>query len=1099
MKSIYKLNFYFCLFVSISSFVCTGQNNFENGISPSTFRYFFPDKRDGDYKMMIFQTEGLDGINYFGNRLQDINLDGKIDYVFRVKEYLDGEWDFPSTEPRMFIRGEINKDFEMKLVKEDMLFFTGENIKFFEDETGEYFYNWAWGDPTKISQIGIDDWKGFLKKYNYLENEDYAHDNEYIEFKPRIYRTKNGVFEDVTNENLDFVQEIAVTRALFPWDQSISSGDFDGDGDIDILMSGGHRSTSTSSGLQDYNERNSSLFYFFENDGRGKLKASPLTLKGFQNTRWWIPEGTKQYATNIDNIPGDESIGELWVYENIFDDNPKERKFGYYKINKATLEIEFQEIFKNEEYSLNPFWNIFPKQFLPIEFINNRELVLYFFTSPSGSPAKNFISETRFDQKVVQQYFKVYEFIKNSNEVKEIKEVTKEFFLSEEDKTFSYDNSGTIHFIDVDGDGLLDLFPQIGSTPYEILGGIQQFINYPAWNGKTNTVYFFKQLENNTFKLTDLTEINGRYFPQNFNGDYSIFNNNGKINDNDSSTYIENFTVQNTVSLNDLDEDGHMEIITSANPDYLHIFTKSDLPLTGLEELKIDSSTISILNLSNIHDRYDFSEYTISKDTLHFKLHENYSQEFVIKDPNKIQTHNAVIYGAYPKNTTYSVPPALLQRREGPINNTGEITFNIFNQEYQKNFTKNQYYELPYFMRKNKDFVFKSQTVYTTDQNIPPLPFKLIEAKKIEENGFRGFIVDFSISVDINNNTHQNSNGQIMPGLEYGYELYSNGVLIKTSKEASYSTVEIPNSFLSKIKDFKISIDQTPFDNISFKIFAVDSSDDKIITYAIIPDSDSDGIIDVFDKCPNTKVGAAVDTEGCEIFTLPYNNFTIETKSETCAGKNNGEISIKATAIYNYKAIINNKIYNFENNGLLVTNLPHGVYNVCIEVIGQTFQQCYSLTIGKGGSLTGKTTSSSKNSVNVEITKGTAPFEVSLNGSRQFKTNESNFSLEVNQGDLIIVKSAIACEGIYSKTIADLPARNWANPNPTKGTFEISVSSRQKEVLVEIFSINSVLIMKGVYPVLNQRVQLNIENQPKGLYVVRTHSESPVSVIIIKE
>ena len=277
----------------------------------------------------------------------------------------------------------------------------------------------------------------------------------------------------------------------------------------------------------------------------------------------------------------------------------------------------------------------------------------------------------------------------------------------------------------------------------------------------------------------------------------------------------------------------------------------------------------------------------------------------------------------------------------------------------------------------------------------------------------------------------------------------------------------------------------------------------KVVTHYILSytgvDSDGDGIIDKEDKCPNTTVGVVVNKDGCEVFSLPYNNFTIETKSETCADKNNGEISIKATATYNYKAIINNKTYNFENNGLLVPNLPHGAYNVCIEVVGQTFQQCYTLIIGKGGSLTGKTISSSKNSVNVEITEGTAPFEVSLNGSHQFKTNESNFSLEVNQGDLIVVKSAIACEGIYSKTIADLPAGNWANPNPTKGSFEISVSSRQKEVLVEIFSINSVLIMKGVYPVLNQKVQLNIENQPKGLYVVRTHSESPVSVIIIKE
>jgi hypothetical protein len=1228
MKAIYKSNFYFYLLVFISSFVCIGQNNFENGLSPSTYRYFFPDKRDGDYKMMMFQTEGLDGINYFGNRLQDINLDGKIDYVFRVKEYLNGEWDFPSTEPRMFIRGEINKDFEMKLVKEDMLFSTAENIKYFEDETGEYFYNWAWYDPTIISQIGIDDWKGFLKKYNYIENEDYAYEDKYIEFKPRIYRTKNGVFKDVTNENLEFVQEIASTRAKFPWDQSISSGDFDGDGDTDILMSGIHGATSTSSGLPNYNPKTRLLFYFFENDGKGNLKGIPLNLKGYENIRWSIPEGTKQYATNIDNIPGDEAIGELWEYEGVFEDNPKERKFGYYKINKVTREIEFQQIFKNEEYLLNPFWNIFPKQILPIKFINNRELVLYFFTSPSGSPAKNFIAETRFDQKVVQQYFKVYEFIKNSNGLKEIKEVTKEFFLSDEDKTFSLDNSGTIHFIDVDGDGLLDLFPQIGHTPYDVLGGIQQFINYPSWNGKTNTVYFFKQLQNNTFKLTDLTEIKGRYFPQNFNGDYSLFNNNGKINDNDGSTYIENFTVQNNVSLNDLNEDGRLEIITSANPDYLQIFTKSNLPVTGLEELKIESSTISILSLSNIHDRYDFSEYTISKDTLHFKLHDNFSQAFIIKDPKKIQTHVPMIYGAYSKKTAYSVSPPPSNRSE-IVDNTGQSIMPVFNRRYFPSYFKDQFYELPFFLRKNNDFVLKSHTVFTIDQNIAPLPFKLLAAKKIEENGFKGFIVDLSISVDINNNTHQSSNGKIEPGLKYGYELYSNGILIKTVKEVSYSTVEIPNSFLSKIKDFKISIDQLPFDNIRFKIFAIDSSDDKIITYATIPDSDFDGIIDVFDKCPNTKVGVAVDSNGCSTsqidtdndgvndnidlcpntpsgqtvnsngcstsqidtdndgvknnidlcpntpsgqtvnsdgcstsqidtdndgvkdnidlcpntpsgqtvnsngcstsqidtdndgvkdnidlcpntpsgqtvnsdgcILIPYNNFLIETKSETCSGKNNGVIIIKATLTYDYKATINNKTYSFENNSLTISNLQPGVYNVCLEVVGEKFQQCYTLTIGKGGTLTGKITSISKNSVNVEITEGTAPFEISINGSTKFNTNQSNFSVDVTQGDLILVKSSVACEGIYSKTISDLPHGIVAYPNPTKGIFEMSVPSNLNEVYVEVFSINSDLISKQTYPVVNNKIKLNIENQSKGVYIVKTYLDSPVSIIIIKD
>jgi len=303
---------------------------------------------------------------------------------------------------------------------------------------------------------------------------------------------------------------------------------------------------------------------------------------------------------------------------------------------------------------------------------------------------------------------------------------------------------------------------------------------------------------------------------------------------------------------------------------------------------------------------------------------------------------------------------------------------------------------------------------------------------------------------------------------------------------------------------FNVPVDTNNDGNIEIlKVQDREKDFNKVVTHHVIKytgvDSDGDGIIDKEDKCPNTIVGVRVDSEGCEVFSLPYNNFTIETKSETCAGKNNGEISIKATAIFNYKAIINNKIYNFVNNSLLVSDLPHGAYNVCIEVDGKTFQQCYTLTVGKGGTLTGKTTSGLKNAVNVEIIEGTAPFEVILNGSLQFKTSESNFNVEVNQGDLIVVKSSIACEGIFSKTISDLPNGNWVNPNPTKGLFEIAVHKNQKEIYVEIFSINSVLISKGVYPILNQKVQLNIENQPKGLYVVRAYSETPISLMIIKE
>ena len=219
-----------------------------------------------------------------------------------------------------------------------------------------------------------------------------------------------------------------------------------------------------------------------------------------------------------------------------------------------------------------------------MNFLNpQKELVLYFFTGPSGSPSKEFTgvnldnsTGSDFNKGVVQQYFRMYEKTKEGNNYKLI-DVTKDYFFEGEYETFSLDNSGTIHLIDVDNDGKLDIYPQIGSLPYTVMGGINQFLKYPAWNGKTNTLYYFKQVENKKFKLTDLAEINGLYYPNQLQTGYSVFNSNGVYKNNEIDFRIESFTLQNNASLIDLDGDGIHEIISSSNPDYQHVFTKSSL------------------------------------------------------------------------------------------------------------------------------------------------------------------------------------------------------------------------------------------------------------------------------------------------------------------------------------------------------------------------------------------------------------------------------------------------------------------------------------------------------------------------------------------
>lgn len=260
-------------------------------------------------------------------------------------------------------------------------------------------------------------------------------------------------------------------------------------------------------------------------------------------------------------------------------------------------------------------------------------------------------------------------------------------------------------------------------------------------------------------------------------------------------------------------------------------------------------------------------------------------------------------------------------------------------------------------------------------------------------------------------------------------------------------------------------------------------------------DTDNDGINDNLDTCPSTPAGQTVNANGC--FFLPANNFSIEVIGETCPDKNNGKISISAQATHNYVATINGVNHNFNSNNLSVSNLAPGTYSVCIQITGVTFEQCFTITIAEGKTVSGKSSVTS-NRTSIDIAEGTAPYNVSINGINVLHTLSPSFTLDVKNGDLVEVKTAVLCEGVFSKTI-DLFEGIIVYPNPTKGVFEITLPFSLKEVYIELFSVGSQLISKGTYQVVNGKVQLNLENRPTGVYVVKIYLNTPVSLTIIKE
>lgn len=263
-------------------------------------------------------------------------------------------------------------------------------------------------------------------------------------------------------------------------------------------------------------------------------------------------------------------------------------------------------------------------------------------------------------------------------------------------------------------------------------------------------------------------------------------------------------------------------------------------------------------------------------------------------------------------------------------------------------------------------------------------------------------------------------------------------------------------------------------------------------------DDDNDGIANTIDQCPNTAFGNSVDDLGC--FKYPENNFEIKTIGETCIGNANGQIVITTKKEYNYSTTINGVLYNFTSS-ITISDLAAGTYDFCIGVYvddeDKTFEQCFTVLIEAGTIVEGKAVVSD-NKVAIEISQGSPPYKVLVNGKVVFETAASLMSIDVNHGDKITVKTGIECEGLFLTEI-DLIAEIIAYPNPTNGLFEISLPTSKREVNIALYTMQSQLISSNMYPVINGKVRLTIENKPTGVYIAKVYLDKPIALKIIKK
>lgn len=264
-------------------------------------------------------------------------------------------------------------------------------------------------------------------------------------------------------------------------------------------------------------------------------------------------------------------------------------------------------------------------------------------------------------------------------------------------------------------------------------------------------------------------------------------------------------------------------------------------------------------------------------------------------------------------------------------------------------------------------------------------------------------------------------------------------------------------------------------------------------------DADGDGVQDQNDDCPNTPSGVGVDARGCP-FDLPVNNFTMFSIGETCAGKMNGILTVTAAEGHNYALTIAGSTYNFTNS-LEVVNLAPGVYDYCIVIPEEgNYEQCFSVLIESGGSLSGKAVLTKKTSVvTVEVYSGTPPFSVYVNNAFVMESFEAEIQVPVKHGDILTVRSSIACEGEFSKEFEIFNAIT-VYPNPTYDVanvvlFEELLSS----VTATIYNAQMQRVAVQKCKVRQGNIEVDLGGFPSGVYMVRIAATKPAIIKLLKK
>ena len=269
-------------------------------------------------------------------------------------------------------------------------------------------------------------------------------------------------------------------------------------------------------------------------------------------------------------------------------------------------------------------------------------------------------------------------------------------------------------------------------------------------------------------------------------------------------------------------------------------------------------------------------------------------------------------------------------------------------------------------------------------------------------------------------------------------------------------------------------------------------------------DIDGDGVLNTEDQCPETLLGSVVDSEGCAVFSLAANNYTIQNIGERCAVSNDGSISISAIATYNYTATLSLNGTEIDSEDFTqstsFTNLEAGSYELCITVSEDAnYEKCFTNLITEPAALDVQVSINDKSSeLTLKLNGGTS-YTVNLNGERHITSqSEITLALSSSKENKLSVTTDKDCQGTYEETIL-LGNDIKVYPNPiTEGKLNIVLPKLEQSGQLELYTIRGGMILQQSFAEKAEELQLDVESIPVGTYILKvTQGDQIMSKLLV--